>query len=159
MFCLKSFIFWNVILCVLAERYQLFGGTWWLHLQSRKKSRVRNDGKYIVAYRSVAKRWLCKQRPLLGNARNSRRTAFSVVRAEAISGQRLCKHVPYATDTNATIELLLETAYFLCGPCNDVITRTVGAVSLVVSSISQRTTVWAQKQKNLHCWELVPSND
>jgi hypothetical protein len=30
----------------------------------------RNQLIYTVAYRLVAKRWLCKQRPLLGNARN-----------------------------------------------------------------------------------------
>jgi hypothetical protein len=39
--------------------------------------------KNTVAYRPVAKRWLCKQRPLLGNARNiharnNRRTVFSM---------------------------------------------------------------------------------
>jgi hypothetical protein len=60
---------------------------------------------YIVEYRLVAKRWLCKQRHLLGNARNihackNRRTAFSVVRDAAVSGQLLGKHVPAATDTN-----------------------------------------------------------
>jgi DNA-directed RNA polymerase beta' subunit len=33
---------------------------------------------YVVTYRPVAKWWLCKQRPLLGNARNNRRTVFSV---------------------------------------------------------------------------------
>jgi hypothetical protein len=31
-----------------------------------------------VAYTLVAKQWLCKQRPLLGNARNNRRTVFSM---------------------------------------------------------------------------------
>jgi hypothetical protein len=65
---------------------------------------------------------------------------FSVVRAAAVSGQWLGKHSPATTDTNATTELLLETACFLCGPCEDVIT-TVRAVSSVVSSISQRVTV------------------
>jgi hypothetical protein len=34
----------------------------------------------------------------------------------ALSGQRLGKHVPEATDTNATI----EEPCFLCGPCRDV---------------------------------------
>jgi hypothetical protein len=36
------------------------------------------------------------------------------------SGQRLGKHVPAATDTNAT-----EGRCFLCGPCRDAITGTV----------------------------------
>jgi hypothetical protein len=94
----------------------------------------------IVTYRPVAKQTLCKQRPLLGNARNNGRTVFSVVRAEAVSGQRLSKHVPEAMDTNTTT----EERCFLCCPCRDVITRTVGATSSVdssvVSSISQRAT-------------------
>jgi hypothetical protein len=47
-----------------------------------------------------------------------------------VSGQRLGKHVSAATNTHAIIELLLETGYFLCGPCRDVIiTRTVGAMN------------------------------
>jgi hypothetical protein len=33
-----------------------------------------------MAYRSVANMRLCKQRPLLGNVLNNRRTVFSVVR-------------------------------------------------------------------------------
>jgi hypothetical protein len=57
---------------------------------------------------------------------------FSVVRAAAVSGQRLRKHVPAVTDMNATIELLLETGSFLCGPCRDVTISTVGAMSSVV---------------------------
>jgi hypothetical protein len=36
-----------------------------------------------------------------------------------VSGQRLGKHVPEATDTNATIEELC----FLCGPFRDVISK------------------------------------
>jgi hypothetical protein len=117
----------------------------------------------IVAYGPVTEQWLCKQRPLLGNACNihasSNRTVCSVVRSADISGQRLGKHVPAVMDTNATI----EERCFLCGPCRDVITRTVWAFSSVdnsvVSSISQRPTAWAEKLKNFHCWELLPSND
>jgi hypothetical protein len=37
----------------------------------------------------------------------------------AVSGQRLDKHVPAATDTNAMIEELC----FLFGPCSDVISK------------------------------------
>jgi hypothetical protein len=43
-----------------------------------------------------------------------------------------CSH---GNEYTCNIELLLETEFFLCGPCR------VGALSLVVSSISQRTTV------------------
>jgi hypothetical protein len=46
-----------------------------------------------------------------------------------VSGQRLGKHVPSATDTNATIKEL----YFLCGPCRGVISK--GQGHLVVSSV------------------------
>jgi hypothetical protein len=75
----------------------------------------------------------CKQRPLLGNACNihacnNRRTVFSVVHATTVPGQRLGKHILAATDTSWTI----EEQCFSCGPCLDVITRTVLAMSLVV---------------------------
>jgi hypothetical protein len=42
--------------------------------------------------------------------------------SRAVSWQRLGKHVPAATDTNATIEQLC----FLCGPCRDVISKGQG---------------------------------
>jgi hypothetical protein len=74
---------------------------------------------------NVVKRLLCKQRPLVGNARNiharSNRTVFSMIRAAAIPGQRVGKHVPAMTDTNATI----EERCFVCGPCRDIMSRTV----------------------------------
>jgi hypothetical protein len=74
-----------------------------------------------VGYRPVADLWLCKQRPLLVNARNiharnNRRTVFSVVHPATVSAQRLGKHMPVATDTNSTI----EERCFLCGPCRDI---------------------------------------
>jgi hypothetical protein len=46
----------------------------------------------------------CKQRLLLGNAHNNRRTVFSVVCTAAMSGKQITKHVSVATDLNATIE-------------------------------------------------------
>jgi hypothetical protein len=49
-----------------------------------------------------------------------------------VSGKRLDKHVPTATNKHATIEELC----FLYGPCRYFITRTTGPVSSVVSSIS-----------------------
>jgi hypothetical protein len=71
---------------------------------------------------------------LLGKARhrqasNNRKTVYSVGRAKAVSEQRLSKHIPATTDMKATIGEL----YFLCGPCRDVITWTVGAMISVVS--------------------------
>jgi hypothetical protein len=45
--------------------------------------------------------------------------------ARVVSGQRLGKHVPAATDTNATIEELC----FVCGPCRNIITDKVTVVS------------------------------
>jgi hypothetical protein len=59
------------------------------------------------------------------------------------SGQRLGQHVPRETNMHATIEFLLETGCFLCGPCPDVILRTTGAMSWIVSSTSQQATAWA----------------
>jgi hypothetical protein len=90
-----------------------------------------------VVYRPDANQRLCEQKPLLGNNRDNRRTVFSVVRAAAVSGQRLGKHVPMEMDTNATI----EEQCFLCGPCQDDITRPFGVICSVVSSMSQRATV------------------
>jgi hypothetical protein len=40
----------------------------------------------------------------------------------AVSGQRLCRHVPAATYTKVTIEELC----FICGPCRDVISKEQG---------------------------------
>jgi hypothetical protein len=42
-----------------------------------------------------------------------------------VSRQRLGKHVPAATDTHATTEILLETT-FLLDPCKGVIRKTTG---------------------------------
>jgi hypothetical protein len=67
----------------------------------------------IVARMPVAKRWLYKQRPSLCNALNIYECTAHV------SGQRLGKHVPAATVTNATI----EEQCFLCGPFRDVISK------------------------------------
>jgi hypothetical protein len=65
-----------------------------------------NDGciiENIVAHRPVAKQWLCKQRPLLGNDRNAH------ARINRTKG--LCN--PFlnigSVNTHATIRVLLET--------------------------------------------------
>jgi hypothetical protein len=52
---------------------------------------------------------------------------FSMVRAAAVSRQQLGKQFPGATDTNTAI----EERRFLCGPCREVMTRSVGAMSSV----------------------------
>jgi hypothetical protein len=101
-----------------------------------------------VAYTPVAKRRLCKQRPLLGNTRYNRKTVFLLIRAAVVSGQQLFEDVPAATDTNATI----EEQYFLCGSCREVVTRTVGAMNSVSSSRkTMKKGPERVKLKNLHC--------
>jgi hypothetical protein len=101
-----------------------------------------------VPYRPVAKQCLCKQWPSLGNACNiyarNNRTVFTVVRAAAVSGQHLGKHVPVAMDTNATI----EERCFLCGPCREVITRTVGAMCLVVGYSPESSDVSTEAEES-----------
>jgi hypothetical protein len=77
-----------------------------------------------VVYRPVVKRWLCKQRPLLGNirsihARNNRITMFSVVCAEAVATQRRGKRISAATSPSTTMEELC----FLCDRCLDAISK------------------------------------
>jgi hypothetical protein len=99
-------------------RHQSFGATYCLHLQGRIVY-GRWVYVYIVTYRLIAKRWLCKQRPLLGNARNNRRTVLYVVSAAAISGHRLSKHVPASTDTN----VIIEERCFPRDPCRDIISK------------------------------------
>jgi hypothetical protein len=75
-----------------------------------------------------------------------------VISTSAVSEQQLGKHVPAATDTNATI----VERYFLIGPCREVITRTVGATNSVDSELSSareavKTEPERMKLKNLHC--------
>jgi uncharacterized CHY-type Zn-finger protein len=43
---------------------------------------------------------------------------------QPISGQQLSKHIPAATNLHATI----EERCFLCGPCQEVVTRTENSV-------------------------------
>jgi hypothetical protein len=53
---------------------------------------------------------------------------FSAVHTVAVSEQWLGKQVPVTMDMNTTI----EERCFLCGLCQDVATRTVGAMSSVM---------------------------
>jgi hypothetical protein len=55
--------------------------------------------------------------------------------------QQLSKDVPVATNIHATIE-----ERFLCGPCQDFITRAVGAMSS-----ERRNTLCGDRVKYLHC--------
>jgi hypothetical protein len=48
--------------------------------------------------------------------------------------QRIGKHVPAATNTKTTIELLLETV-FLLGPRKVVIRKTIGATQFVKTHV------------------------
>jgi hypothetical protein len=69
---------------------------------------------------------------MVGNACNNI-TVFSVVRAAAVSGQQLGKHVPAATD-------------FLCSPCRDVISKGQS------QSSSTREAVKIEHERvKLHC--------
>jgi hypothetical protein len=128
---------------------------WRWILQTRYTRRHHPDASFlinIVAYRPVATRWLRKQRPSLGNGRNTharnRWTVLSVVRVVAVSGQRLEKHVPAARDTYTTT----EGWCFLCGPCKYV---NKGQSQLIVQLSSARESVKRGpervKLKNLHC--------
>jgi hypothetical protein len=67
--------------------------------------------------------------------------------SRAVSGQRLGKHDPAATDTNATIEDLC----FLYGLCSDFISKGQGQglVNSVRESVREELS-W--RQRNNHCW-------
>jgi hypothetical protein len=97
---------------------------------------------------------------LLGNVRNirasdNRTMVFSVVHSDVVSGQGLGKNAPAATGTNAAT----EERCFLCGPCLDVIPGQLEQWVQLWIVLARGATAWGQKQKNLHCWELLPSND
>jgi hypothetical protein len=74
---------------------------------------------------------------------------FSVGRDAVVSGQRLSKHVPAATDTNPTT----EGRCFLCGPCRDVISKGQSSVDSELSSVWVAVKIEPErvKLKNLHC--------
>jgi hypothetical protein len=88
-------------------------------------------------------------KPLLSNDREM--GAYT----RAVSGQRLDKHVPTATDTNATIPV--EDLSFLCDPCRDVNKQGIrlelihlsGQLSSVRESLKRGLE--RVKLKNLHC--------
>jgi hypothetical protein len=128
--CQKSFLEMCIVMCKthvsgqnhgqfrLMHCCKLFKPWRWSALFTvlRKEEIVIDNSFNIVAYRPVAKRWFCKQRPLLWSARNihacnNRRTVFSEVRAAVVSRQQLGKHVPAVTNTQTTIVLLLETVF------------------------------------------------
>jgi hypothetical protein len=54
----------------------------------------------VVVYRPIAKQRLCKQRPLLGNAHNSRAMGLRNLFLSSGSVNNICA----AMDTNTTIE-------------------------------------------------------
>jgi hypothetical protein len=107
-----------------------------------------------VAYRPVAKRLLCKQRPLLGNARNiyapnNMRTVFPVVRTAAIAMQRRSKHMSTAKSPCATMEELC----FLCGPWWDVISTRHSSGEFSTGCCEERT--WAREAEESPLLEVV----
>jgi hypothetical protein len=103
------------IICTILSQsllsFSLGAFAWWIPTSSFSHSPYH---LYTVAYRPIAKWWLCKQQLLLGDGsqhEHNNRTMFSVVRAMAVSRQRLGKHVPMATNTHITIELVLEMVF------------------------------------------------
>jgi steroid 5-alpha reductase family enzyme len=100
---------------------------------------------YMVVYRPIAKLWLCKQQPLLGDARNihehNRRTVlFCVVHAATVAMQE------HSKNTSTTIERLC----FLRGLCQEVILKAIGT-RVQMWSVNQLAVVWPWKLKNPHC--------
>jgi hypothetical protein len=87
---------------------------------------------HIVAYRQVAKLWLCKQRPFLGN---SSVNTFQFLGSIFLIMQQL----------DATIERLC----FLCGSCRDFIRK---GQSCQLSS--ERVLYWRLLKKELVVWVL-----
>jgi hypothetical protein len=78
---------------------------------------------YIVTYRPVAKRWLCKRRSFLGNARN--------IHARNNRKTMLCN--PFLS--NGSVNTRLQQGYcwkwcFLFGTCKVVIRKTIGGDSV-----------------------------
>jgi hypothetical protein len=69
----------------------------------------------IVVYRPVTKRWLCKQQPFLGN---------SLVNTFLLLGSRFL--IKPQLDYNN------ENGVFLCGSCQGIILKTIGATQLVL---------------------------
>jgi hypothetical protein len=70
--------------------------------------------------------------------------------ATFVSRQRLGKHIPAATDTHATIEVLLETVFFTRSEQRSYKKDNWGnRVSSVRQSVKRR--VERVKLKNLHC--------
>jgi hypothetical protein len=69
----------------------------------------------ILAYRPIAKRWLCKQRTLPCNAATFHRA--TIERGYATRSQAMAR----ARRKHASSKL--ERLYFLCGPCNFTVQR------------------------------------
>jgi hypothetical protein len=76
---------------------------------------------YIVAYVLKARTVEPYKQPLLANGYE---TSF-------VSRQMLGKHIPAATNTHETIEILWKRYFLLC-PCNWVIRKATGATQSVL---------------------------
>jgi hypothetical protein len=62
---------------------------------------------YVVSYRHWKLLWLVN--PFLGSDRETNNKTTFAARQQVAARERLDKHLPTATDTHATIEVLLET--------------------------------------------------
>jgi hypothetical protein len=106
-----------------------------------------------VAYRPVTKLWLCKQRPLLHNARSIHTTIEEWCFLWSALWPLLC---------NGTVNMTtaIEGLCFLRGPCREVILKTTGATQLVDKSsvqeaVKKRVSCQGMALKRRHCvWYL-----
>jgi hypothetical protein len=79
-----------------------------------------------LAYRTIAKRWLCKMRPLLGNPRKNRRTGL----CNPLLGKGSVNTFPRKQTTKQ------HKWCFLCRSCRDVINGRVWSNKLVCQQFS-----------------------
>jgi hypothetical protein len=88
----------------------------YFHISNNWLDQFRNS-KCTVAYRPTAKRWFCKQQPLLGNARNSRTMLCNLFLS------------------NGLVNMHVQHSYcwkrcFLFSPCKVVTKKTIKAIQL-----------------------------
>jgi hypothetical protein len=95
--------------------------------------------EHSVAYGPTAKQWLCKQRPLLGNAHNihtcnNRMTGlWNLFLSNGSVNMFPWQH------TSATI----EERRFLCGSCQNIISRVSHILELELSTVQLSEVMWS----------------
>jgi hypothetical protein len=116
----------------------------------RKRKAVKMVFKNIVACRPVAKWWLCKQRPLLGNGHNRFVTSINWV---------LWSCVLYAVHASATWRnnRTLGIGVFCAARAKVLTSRTSLEFSQLWDSRQPERT-WAQKMRKLRRWKPLPGD-